>query len=60
MFQTVPVGLRYKLVAVPKTEERLAASIYMSTSTASAYPQQSYDMKLISVTNHQLGKLIFR
>ena len=39
--QTVPVGLRYKLVAVLKLEGGSLASIYVSASTISAYPSQS-------------------
>ena len=54
--QTVPVGLRYKLVAVLKLEGGSPASIYASASTVSAYPMQSYDIMFISVTNHQLKK----
>ena len=54
------VGLRYKLVAVLKLEGGSPASIYVSASTVSAFPKQSCDIKFISVTNHQLGKLMFR
>ena len=54
--QTVPVGLRYILVAVLKLKGGSPASIYASASTVSAYPMQSYDIMFISVTNHQLKK----
>ena len=54
--QTVPVGLRYKIVAVLKLEGGSPASVYASASTVSAYPIQSYDIMFISVTNHQLKK----
>ena len=60
MLQTVPVGLRYKLVAVLKLEGGSPASIYVSASTVSAFPKQSCDIKFISVTNDQLVKLMFR
>ena len=54
--QTVPVGLRYILVAVLKLKGGSPASIYASASIVSAYPMQSYDIMFISVTNHQLKK----
>ena len=38
MLQTVPVGLRYKLVAVLKSEGGLLTSIYVSASRVPAYP----------------------
>ena len=38
MLQTVPVGLRYKLVAVLKSEGGSPTSIYVSASTVPAYP----------------------
>ena len=60
MPQTVAVGLRHELVAVLKLEGGLLASFYVSASTVSAFPKQSCDIKFISVTNHQLGKLMFR
>ena len=40
--QTVPVGLRYKLVAVLKSEGGSPTSVYVSASTVPAYPYQSY------------------
>ena len=43
MLQTVPVGLRYKLVAVLKLEGGSPASIYVSASAVSAFPSRSYD-----------------
>ena len=46
MLQTVPASLRHKLIAVPKS--------------VSAYPLQSYDTKFMTVSTHQLGKLMFR
>ena len=60
MLQTVPVGLHYKLVAVLKLEGGSPASIYVSASAVSAFPSRSYDTEFISVTNHQLEKLMFR
>ena len=60
VLQTVPVGLRYKLVAVLKSEGGSPTSFCVSASTVPAYPWQSYDIKFISVTNRQLGKLMFR
>ena len=49
-----------ELVAVLKSEGGSPTSIYVSASTVPAYPWQSYDIKFISVTDHQLGKLMFR
>ena len=40
--QTVPIGLRYKLVAVLKSEGGSPTSVYVSASTVPAYPYQSY------------------
>ena len=37
MLQTLLVGLRYKLVAVPKSEGGSPTSIYVSASTVNAY-----------------------
>ena len=60
MLQTVSVALRDKLVAVAKSEGGSPASICVGASTVFAYPEQSYNIKFISVTNYQLGKLMFR
>ena len=38
MLQTVLVGVRYKLVAVLKSEGGLPTSSYVSASTVPAYP----------------------
>ena len=51
MLETMPVGLRYKLVAVLKSEGGSPTSIYVSVSTVPAYLEQSYNIKFISVPN---------